>query len=100
LDGGAEQAGGSPPLYTRFGGSRAGICPDDLGNGIRGLKFQKGKRSVPASVGLARHEHRRPSGTSTGLVCKGVQDEVNGAVGSDNTQDHDRNHCQCEDENY
>jgi len=51
-------------------------------------------------VGLARHEHRRPSGTSTGLVRKGVQDEVNGAVGGDNTQDHYRNHCQCEDENY
>ena len=82
-----------------FGVQGGGICPDDLGNGIRGLKFQKGKRSVPASVGLARHKHRRPSGASTGLVSEGVQDEVNGAIGSDNTQDHDRNRCECKDEN-
>jgi hypothetical protein len=58
-----------------------------LGNGIRGLASQSEKRSVSAGVGLARHEYRRPVGTSTGLVSKGVQDQVNGAVGSDDTQD-------------
>ena len=59
-----------------------------------------GKRSVSTSVGLARYQYRRPVGASKGLVRKGVQDEVNGAVGSDNTEDHDRNHCECKDENH
>jgi hypothetical protein len=64
------------------------------------LGIQTDGRSVSASVGLARHKHRRSTGASAGLIGKSVQDEVNGAVGSDDTQDHYRNHCQCKDENY
>ena len=59
-----------------------------------------GRRSVAASVGLARHQHRRPTRASTGLVSEGVQNQVNGAVGGGNTQDHDRNRCKCKHGNH